>query len=85
MSGNTDIVYLSPHSILVMTRKRTLIRRHCPFQVEAITEEYGLEPGRKYYVTLVRNDPLMLMLYCVGNLFYPYSAFRILPAEREGE
>jgi len=79
--GESNLVYISPFSLLVIVGKGKLIRLHCPFIVQAITSDYGLVPEQKYPVTLVRNDPLLLMLYRIGDRFYPFSAFRILSAE----
>jgi len=80
MGETSEVIYLSPYSLLAMARTGNLIRIHCPFTVEAISETYGLFPGRRYEVNLVRDDPLLLMLYRIGELYYPYSAFRITVA-----
>lgn len=70
--------WVGGNSILVVTIKGILCRFNCPFNVEAITDDEGLEIGAKHSVTKVLVDGQLHLLYRIGDVSYPFRYFRIL-------
>lgn len=70
--------WVGGNSILVVTIKGILCRFNCPFNVEVISDEEGLEIGSKHSVTKVLVDGQLHLLYQVSGKLYPFRHFRIM-------
>jgi hypothetical protein len=69
--------YCSPASLLVITKKGELFRLYCPFQAIVIHPIASLEVGKIVFVTQVKIDVKLLLVYVVENKGYYYYNFSI--------
>ena len=70
--------WVGGNSILAVTIKGILCRLNCPFTVEVISDEEGLEIGSKHSVTKVSVDGQLHLLYEIAEVRYSFRHFKIL-------
>ena len=69
--------YTSSESILVHTKRRGLIRLHCPFTVEVIQAVDSFEIGEELEVVNVKVSADLDLVYIIGGTGYYHYYFSI--------
>jgi len=70
--------YCEPHSILVVTNKKRLVRLKCPFQVEFLKDIDSYKAKQLAIVNAVKINLNLQMVYEIDKKNYHYSYFKII-------
>ncbi len=70
--------WVNGNSLLIVSIKGILSRLNCPFDVESLTDEFGLQKHHTYQVKRVLIDKQFQLVYQIGEELYPFRYFTIL-------